>query len=87
MKKLYKSALNIMEMAIDAYKDNIVKDRELLNRIENNIDNMEKQLRNNHIKRLSTGKTTNAYGSVVFLDIISNLERIGDHSVNIAESV
>ena len=84
---MYKSALNIMEMAIDAYKDNIVKDRELLNRIENNIDNMEKQLRNNHIKRLSTGKTTNAYGSVVFLDIISNLERIGDHSVNIAESV
>ncbi|MDQ0151229.1 Na/Pi cotransporter family protein [Eubacterium multiforme] len=84
---MYESALKIMEMSIKSYEDNIVKDKEQLNKIENDIDNMEKQLRSNHIKRLSTGKTTTAYGSVVFLDIISNLERIGDHSVNIAESV
>ena len=29
----------------------------------------------------------NAYAGAIFLDLISNFERIGDHSTNIAESV
>ena len=53
---------------------------------ENEIDLMEKNLRANHIGRLSNNKCVPASG-VVFLDIISNLERIADHASNIALAV
>ena len=47
------------------------------------VDNMEEELREQHIERLSKQlcKPTNG---VVFLDIISNLERISDHAYNLA---
>ena len=50
------------------------------------IDNLEKEFRYGHIMRLNEGKCTGFEGSV-FLDILSNMERIGDHAVNIAEYV
>ncbi|MBM7706326.1 phosphate:Na+ symporter [Chryseomicrobium aureum] len=53
---------------------------------ENEIDRMERVLRKNHIVRVNEGACTGAAG-IVFTDIVSNLERIGDHSVNIAETV
>lgn len=53
---------------------------------EKEINIMEKTLRANHISRLSGQKCTPA-SAVIFLDIISNLERIADHASNIALSV
>ncbi len=53
---------------------------------EEKIDTMERSLRKKHILRLSEGKCSGQAG-IVFVDIISNLERIGDHAVNIAEAV
>ncbi len=50
---------------------------------EKEIDYMEKQYRANHIDRLNRMKCQPSSG-IVFLDIISNLERIADHSSNIA---
>lgn len=57
-----------------------------IKRRENKIDCMEKQLRTSHISRLNAGLCYPASG-VVFLDIISNFERVGDHSHNIANLV
>ncbi len=53
---------------------------------EEQIDSMERSLRKKHILRLTEGKCS-AQAGIVFVDIISNLERIGDHAVNIAEAV
>lgn len=53
---------------------------------ERSIDEMEKSLRKKHIARMNDGKCSVKSG-VVFVDIASNLERIGDHAVNIAETV
>ncbi|HEY9581539.1 MAG TPA: PhoU domain-containing protein, partial [Savagea sp.] len=39
-----------------------------------------------HIRRLREGSCSLEAG-MVYVDIISNLERIGDHAVNIAEVV
>ena len=50
------------------------------------IDKMERQLRKQHILRLSSGICTPQAG-MVYIDIISNLERIGDHAVNIVNAV
>lgn len=50
---------------------------------ERNVDKLEEELREKHIQRLSKGKCVPESG-VVFLDLISNLERIADHATNIA---
>jgi len=52
-------------------------------RLEDEVDTMEEELREKHIERLSAGKCTAEVG-VIFLDAISNLERVADHAVNIA---
>ncbi|MBU9712112.1 Na/Pi cotransporter family protein [Evansella tamaricis] len=53
---------------------------------EEKIDKMERQLRKKHILRLNEG-SCEASSGIIFVDMISNLERIGDHAVNIAEAV
>ncbi len=50
------------------------------------IDQMEVCLRKGHIERLNAGKCSGSAGAV-YLDLISSLERIGDHGVNIAKYV
>lgn len=53
---------------------------------EEQIDKMERTYRKKHIIRMNEGLCSGSAG-IVFVDIISNLERIGDHAVNIAEEV
>ncbi len=53
---------------------------------EEQIDQMERNYRKKHILRLNEGICTGSAG-IVFVDIISNLERIGDHALNIAQEV
>ncbi|RYG74959.1 Na/Pi cotransporter family protein [Lentibacillus lipolyticus] len=53
---------------------------------EDQIDKMERDFRKKHIIRMNEGLCTGSAG-IVYVDIISNLERIGDHAVNIAEAV
>ena len=55
-------------------------------RIEDGVDELEEELRDKHIQRLSQGKCKPSNG-VVFLDILSNLERMSDHANNIAECI
>lgn len=50
---------------------------------EEKVDNMEETLREAHIKRLSN-RECQPKASVVFLDVISNYERISDHALNLA---
>lgn len=50
---------------------------------EDQVDSMEEELREMHIERLSKQLCSPTNG-VVFLDIISNLERISDHAYNLA---
>lgn len=51
--------------------------------LEEDIDKLEEAYKNTHIKRLSEG-TCEVKSGVMFLDVISNLERVSDHSANIA---
>ncbi len=53
---------------------------------EEKIDKMERVLRKGHILRLNEGRCDGDAG-IIFVDFVSNLERIGDHAVNIAEGV
>lgn len=54
--------------------------------LEQEIDDMEKKLRLEHINRLNTELCTPRSGTI-FIEIISNLERVADHSTNVAYSI
>ncbi len=72
--------------AMVALQNNDKEQAKLVVEQENKIDSLERKLRKQHIQRLTEGSCSGQSG-VVFIDIISNLERIGDHAVNIAEAV
>ncbi len=55
----------------------------VIQELEDKIDAQEKQYRMNHIDRLNRGECDPERG-VNFIDLLGNLERIGDHSDNIA---
>ncbi|MDI6870444.1 MAG: Na/Pi cotransporter family protein [Bacillota bacterium] len=55
-------------------------------RQEEEVDALHRTLRTNHIGRLNEGKCLPQSG-IVYLDILTNLERVADHSVNIAQAV
>ena len=61
----------------------------LLERISNNeqdIDDKTEQYKDNHIERLSKGECNATIGTL-FMELLTNLERIADHSTNIAFSL
>lgn len=54
--------------------------------MENAIDRLEEVARNNHIARLNTGECTVGSG-LVYIDMLHNLEKIGDHTYKLAGNV
>ena len=54
--------------------------------IEDNIDFMREEMRQNHIYRLRKGVCTNEPG-LMFSDMLSNFEKMGDYCYNIAEGI
>lgn len=58
----------------------------LVVKYEKQVDQMEKSFRKKHIIRLNEGICSPKSG-MVYVDILSNLERISDHALNIAEEV
>lgn len=85
-----KELTEIMDLVMGAFSC-AVQAREELNmtaanqvvKYEDMVDSMEEDLREKHIERLSKQLCEPTNG-VVFLDIISNLERISDHAYNLA---
>ncbi len=54
-----------------------------INSTEDSIDNLARTCKENHISRLNQNLCT-AQGGAIYNDLITNLERIADHSTNIA---
>lgn len=84
--EMYELTLSTVQLALQSLEEN---DPELAQQVyanENDIDVMERKLRKMHILRLNEGICTGSAG-IVFADIISNLERIGDHAKNIVDTV
>ncbi len=86
IKGMFDYTISAVEMSIDCFKSYNREKAAGIRGIEERIDSLEKELRASHIKRLNNG-VCNAVVGTIFLDLISNLERIGDHSINIAEII
>lgn len=86
LRHLYEYTMDALRTSVNSFKDNDIAKAESMLVIEENIDRLEKEYREDHIKRLNKGYCSAREGAI-FLDMISNFERIGDHSTNIAESI
>lgn len=86
LEEMFQLTITTLEDAVTALDQN---DKDLASDVlkkEEKIDKMERKLRKQHVLRLNAGECS-AQAGIVFVDIVSNLERIGDHAVNIAEAV
>lgn len=83
---IFSKTIDAVKSAYDSFETNDIAKAKLTSSYENEIDILEDQFRDNHIKRLKNRECSTRSG-VIFLDVISNLERIGDHAKNIAEYV
>lgn len=86
LKKIADAALLAYDKAIEARKTGSLSLVQEVNKIEMEVDFLEDELREKHIERLVNGKC-NPEAGILFLDIISNLERISDHATNLAEYI
>ncbi|PKK39698.1 Sodium-dependent phosphate transporter [Clostridiaceae bacterium JG1575] len=86
IQSLYSYVLSSLNVAIDSYRN---ADKTTASGIfdwERHINAMEKEFRDHHILRLHRGKCTPTAG-ILFLDFLANLERVGNHTFNMAQSV
>lgn len=83
IKDMYKLVVEVYDTAIQSVKNNDAVLAAKVAEIEAQIDAKEEELRASHIRRLREGRCSASAG-VIFLDIIINFERIGDHSNNIS---
>ena len=53
---------------------------------ENNLNQMQKDFRRSHVQRMTEGVCSPQTG-LIFIDLVDNVEKIGDHLTNIAQAV
>lgn len=75
-----------IEMSVTAVKTEDLAIATRIEPLEETVDKMEDTLKFRHIERLKEGKCT-VDGGVVFLELLTNIERISDHCSNIAVHV
>ncbi|MBQ8201620.1 MAG: Na/Pi cotransporter family protein [Clostridia bacterium] len=77
-----------LDRAMRMFRDQISGSdvRQTIESAEEQIDNTTEALRQHHVDRLKQHKCS-AKNGMIYLDILTNLERIGDHAENIATSV
>lgn len=83
---MYDKVTRLVSSAVDLLETGNVSGADSILAGENDIDVLEKNLRRHHINRLNNGVCFPASG-IVYLDLISNLERIADHANNVAEEL
>lgn len=85
LEELYAAVDYMLKYSIIAFEN---EDTDLARKVikeDDEVDYIEKKLRQRHIKRINE-KRCHPLSGVLFLDILSNLERIADHATNIAEA-
>ena len=83
---LFEKTTTLYVQAIESLRQ---EDRELARQaleLEEDVDRLEREYKANHLSRLEQGACTSTVG-VLYVEILHNLERMGDHAVNIAGDV
>ncbi|SCI98234.1 transcriptional regulator PhoU [uncultured Clostridium sp.] len=86
LKDLYEKVIETYNTALECMEKSDIDLACRVIKLEEQVDIMEKTCRLNHMRRLNEN-SCNIDAGVIFLDLLSNLERVADHSANIAQQV
>lgn len=71
-----------LKLSLSAFTERNEAHLKEIMQLENEVDELERQLQKNHVRRMSTNECSPK--AAIFIDLISNFERISDHATNIA---
>ncbi len=86
MREIYSVSREFLVMVIDGIRERNRYIKPEADAYEERINSLEDTMREGHIKRLNEG-ICGVDPGLVFIDMLTNFEKIGDHCFNIAEAV
>ena len=86
LKEICDTTISALENAIKARETGNITYVANVEQMEKMVDVLWEDLRQAHIERLSQG-ICNSETGIIFIDTLTNLERISDHSLNIAQFI
>jgi len=86
LKLMFEESIQSFSTAISAFKNYNKEKAQKVLEIEEEINQLEKTLRESHYQRLREGVCKQEAGPI-YLEVLSNLERISDHAENIATGI
>jgi len=76
----------IIQYSIEMFAYGDEKHLQDIIRLEDQVDERERQIQQAHVKRLTRGECTPEAG-MIFSDVVSGLERVADHATNMAFAI
>jgi phosphate:Na+ symporter len=86
LREVFENVLKLFDLSMTAFEKEDIKMLAEIDEIENKIDEASLHLEEKHISRLKKGSCTPQTGSI-YLQTVSNLERVGDHITNVSTSI
>jgi phosphate:Na+ symporter len=84
--QLQKEAEQMCDCIIAALEDNDIEAAKSALVNEDNLNKMQIDFRRSHVQRMSEG-VCSAEAGLIFIDLVDNVEKVGDHLNNIAQGV
>lgn len=88
LREMYETTLKLIDGSIEAFTSQILDNEkaEQLSEYEASVDDMQTNFEQSHIERLNAHKC-NTRAGMLFVNTITDFERVADHATNIAWSV
>lgn len=88
LREMYETTLKLIDGSIEAFTSQILDNEkaEQLGEYEASVDDMQTEFEQSHIERLNARKC-NTRAGMLFINTITDFERVADHATNIAWSV
>jgi len=86
IRDMFAKTKTLLQYSLDAFEKKHEEHLRDILILEDEIDEIERQLQEGHVERLTRGEC-DAETGMIFTDVVSNIERVADHSTNIAFSI
>ena len=84
--EIYNKVLECYNLSLNAMKENNTSVAKNVLKLESEVDMLEKAYKNKHMERINYNSCGIDAG-IIYLDLLTNLERISDHCASIAKRV
>ena len=83
---MYEAIISMMDHTLKALEKNSIEDAKAASDIEDEIDRLEEIFHERHVHRVNAG-VCSFNNTEHYVEILSNIERMGDHLENVCESI